>query len=263
MTTIRHLSETLLLTITFLAIIGGLAYLQGEYGNGSEALFKPVFAVIALVPSLIYLVVTGHIRKFSGGGFDIILREQARESVSFEALEDPIELRPEYAEERGRLDPEDSEIRIKEGIERMVGDGDTPTTISLQLGEEELYEYWIIEEYYEILSEPGNSGFRYVLFTGPDGRFEGYMHAEEFGELLSSIDGDIVSELENGRILDRETVSRASVSINGSNQEALREMERRGVTEVAVINSARRFVGVITQEEIFRKVLTSVVRGVR
>jgi Mg/Co/Ni transporter MgtE len=73
----------------------------------------------------------------------------------------------------------------------------------------------------------------------------------------------VTDELESGVILTRDGVITASVSSESTNRETLRKMDQRNLSELAVVDSANQFVGVITQDEIVRKLLSSAVRAVQ
>jgi CBS domain-containing protein len=54
----------------------------------------------------------------------------------------------------------------------------------------------------------------------------------------------------------------ASVVVGATNQQALSEMDRLDTNTLAVVNRHEEYVGVITQDEIVRKVLARVLREV-
>jgi hypothetical protein len=246
MATREQLVQAGLLTVTFVAVIALLVALQLTFGPPGGALIEPTFVVVAFVPFLIYLGVTGRLERFSGGGFELRLREQADKTVTPQRTDDTIEVTPEETQQKGSL-------------AALVDRETPPTALSFRTGAENIYAPSVIYQYLETLGD--NPDFRYIVFTDSVGGFEGYMHANEFEYLFETT--EVTDELESGVILTRDGVITASVSSESTNRETLRKMDQRNISELAVVDSANQFVGVITQDEIVRKLLSSAVRAVQ
>lgn len=74
--------------------------------------------------------------------------------------------------------------------------------------------------------------------------------------------GGVVDALESASIMQNKNMCKERIAISSSNREALSVMEKFNVNELAVVNSENRFLGIINQEQIVRKVLSRIVREV-
>jgi len=93
-----------------------------------------------------------------------------------------------------------------------------------------------------------------------EGKFRAYMEVADFASLVE--EGGVVDKLESASILQHKKTHQVSIGINSSNREALSEMEKADVNELAVVDRSGKFVGLINQEQIVRKVLSKIVREV-
>lgn len=243
MATTEQYAETTVMTGIFFAIVFGVLLLQRRFGGGSEVEIGLSTIVLGLVPFLFFLIVTGRLERLRGGGFGVVLREQAHRAIDGVSDED-IEVVTEKPELK-------SLEANRSGGNRTA----TPTTLAFEIGREECYDTELIEEYLRMLSKD----LRYILFLDGSGDFEGYVHRDDFETLLGG-DTDLVAEIETGSILARPTVNTAAIPNDSSNKTALQEMNRRHIDEVAILDSSGRFVGVVSQDEIVRKLLTNAIR---
>ncbi len=237
MTHTEELLQTGAVSAAFLSILLGLGFLQQEYVSG--AFTDPVLVVIALIPILFFLATTGRLQRFSGGGFEIVLQEQARKFVSPDASE-KIEVEPQ------RLD---AKIRTSE-LDKIKQR--SPTALTFELEKQGFYSHGAIETYLETLDT-----LRYVVFTDADDRFCGYSTVSDFRRLTEHYTVDVVDEIESGEILDRGIVRTGSIPSDSTNEDGLRAMDARDIDEMAVVNPDGRFVGVVTQDAIIRKLMSS------
>lgn len=246
--------RTAALSIGFFVILALLIALSSRLVPASDQLVEPVFVVIALAPPLFYLASSGQLKSFKGGGFEISLREQAARAVSDKPADETITVDPAVTQQKGSprdlmsIDPEDP-----------------PTALLFTIGRTGYYSQHAIESY---LHELGRfPEFQYVVFTEESEagveEFRGFMAAQSFERFLDSDSNvDLVPALESGRILEREGVNRASVRSDQSNQRALAVMDTWDVDELAVTDDAGTFVGVVTQDEIVRRMLAETIREV-
>lgn len=229
-------------SLAFLGLLLGLGYLQREYFAGEP--IDPVLVVISLVPVLFFLATTGRLQRFSGGGFEIVLQEQAHKFISPDAAE-KIDVEPE------RLDPKMGLAELAK-IKRR-----SPTALTLELDKRGFYDEYAILEYIEALET-----LRYVVLTDADDRFQGYSAVADFIRLLNNQIVDVVAEIESGEIVDNEVVYTQSIHRNSTNEECLRAMNAHRVDELAVVDSDGRFVGVMTQDAIIRELMSSAIASV-
>jgi CBS domain-containing protein len=238
--------QTTTWTTSFFLILVILIGLGQTFAPDSTSFIEPVYVVIAVVPFVFYLVATGQIAGLKGGGFAISLREQARKLVSPRMINEPLQVVPEDFLEKGSLP-----------VESQIEEGNSPTTLAFTLERRGYYDQWAIEEYVRELSV--NPEFRYALFIDSNGRFEGYMPIESW-EMLIESGIDVVEELETGDILNRSVMHREWITDDITNMDALDEMEEQNIDKLAVVDDEHSFVGVVTQDEIVRKILVGAIR---
>jgi CBS domain-containing protein len=236
----KEVVQTGMVTVTFLGILLGLGLFQSmdilpvEF-DSSELI------VIAIVPFLSFLAITGRLKKFSGGGFEVVLQAQARKFVSPNASK-KIEIDPEL------LNPKSGLAELEE-IKRR-----SPTVLTFELEREHFYDEGVVREFLESLET-----LRYIVFTDREGRFSGYSRPTKFLQLMDNHLVDVIEELENGNILNRSIVRTVSIRGDSTNVECLRAMNDHQISELAIVNSEGKFTGVITQDSIIRKLVLSAI----
>jgi CBS domain-containing protein len=88
------------------------------------------------------------------------------------------------------------------------------------------------------------------------------MKFKDFKDLVGKLDGNIIDEIESGTILTRSKMKKKCIAVDSSNSEALDKMEQEDINELAVLDSSEQFVGIVTQENLVRKLLTDVIRQI-
>lgn len=241
----RQYAEAATLTAVFLIVVVALVVLQQASGVPSETLVPPSYIALGLVPVVLYLVATDQLQQFSGAGFEVVLRRQANRALT--GLGD------------AEIEPVEQEVTMKERLDELysMDEEERPTVLAFDIGREGFYEPWAIEEYLNVLSET----LRYVLFVDGANTFRGHVHVGDFERVLEGSD-DLVAEIESGEILTRPAVNTASIPQDSSKRAALQEMDRLRVNELAVLDPNGRFVGVVTQEEIVRNLLSEAIQEV-
>lgn len=234
--------QTLVMGLIFFVTIGLLGFIEQTYFSG--AFTNPTLVGVALVPILFFLVVTGHIKRFSGGGFDVVLQEQARKFVLPDASE-KVDVKSELPNKKG------GESELKNIKERE------PTALTFELGREDFYEHSVIEKYLQELET-----LRYVVFTDGNNQFEGYAAVGAFSRLLENLKTGVVDEIETREITNHAVVRTNSIRSDSTNKECLQEMDNRDIDELAVVNTQETFVGVITQDAIIRTLINSILSEV-
>lgn len=245
MSAFKTILHTIIISCVFLLVLFIVS--TGNYFVGQAKFeLEPVHVFVALVPFVILLIVSGQLKEIRGpGGLAFLLRDEVRKPVSPELREMKLEVEPDIVVAKGGLDVLRNRIAQN-----------PPTTLSFQIGKRGYYGQSAIEEYIRELDQ--YPCFRNILFTDEHGTFRGFMTVSDFRVLLQG--GDIVTNLESGQILEDPKIIKSSVQIGSTNQQALSEMERVGENILAVVDRHEKFVGVITQEEIVRKILTKVLR---
>ena len=224
-------------SVVFLLLLVGLGILEQVFVAG--AFTNPVLVVVALIPIIVYLAVTGRLSRFSGGGFEIELQAAARKFISPDASQ-TIDVDPE------RLDAK-YHAGALEAVKQRA-----PTALTFEIGRAGYYALGAIEAYLDELET-----LTYVVFTDANDRFEGYAPVEQFRRLVGNYAIDIVGELESGHITDRPIVRTEAIRSDRTNEECLRTMDELNVDQLAVLDANGAFVGVVRQDAIIRRLVSS------
>ena len=116
----KPIIQAIIFSIVFLIIV----YAISRLGLKVEA----IHIVIALVPFIILLVVSGKLKTFKGpGGLELTLRDEVQRIVAPEFEESPLELKPELIMDKSTVG------QLKNLISRGL-----PTTLSFQLKKKEI-----------------------------------------------------------------------------------------------------------------------------
>jgi hypothetical protein len=243
MSTSKRILQTIGISVAFLCVLVLVLFVTENLNLGK---LEAIHVFVALVPFIILLVMSGRLKEIGGpGGIALSLRDEVQKPVSPEAAGDKLVVDPEITLEKGAIPA------IHEQIAQ-----NPPTTLSLRIHRPGYYSEFAIQQYIEQLEE--YPVFHNVLFVDTEGRFQGLMPAHAFKALLQ--ERDVVPLLEDGRILELPKVVTAFVPVGSTNQQALAEMDRVDANTLAVVDQREEFVGIITQDEIVRKVLTKVMR---
>lgn len=245
MSNLKLIVQTIVFSLLFFLVLYAVSS-DRFFGNRLGFDLEPLHFVIALIPFIILLILSGKLKEIRGpGGIGFSMRDEVQKPVSPELIEMPLEVDPAI-------------VQQKRGIEELRNRiaQNPPTTLSFEVGKKNYYGQWAIEEYVRELERHPN--FRFILFTDAHGKFKGCMKVSDYKTLLQT--GDIVQKLENGQILKAPRVIKNLIRITSTNKQALNEMERANLNMLPVIDSEEKFVGVVTQEEIVRKILTRVLR---
>lgn len=232
----------------FLAIVLGLVALRWRLGIRSGPLVEPQFVVVALVPFLFYLTITRRLKRFSGGGFEFVLRKQAEKPVVSAADSAAVVESQVVADDAGEgaadVAPTDLDTAGK------------PTTLAFEIGRDGGYSVAAVRE--SLRAAATAPDLRHVVFTDGSGRFEGYADADAVNALVANeaTAAAVVDELGSGAILDRALVRTASVPQEATTRETLERMDREGLDEVAVVDDRGGFVCVLTRDRIVQRVLS-------
>lgn len=233
------------MTVVFFAVVLALVAFQLEVGDASGAVVKPTFVVLGFVPVVFYFVATGRLKQFSGAGFEVVLRREADRALGDVGGEE-IEVATDDVAADRIVDLHRADERAR------------PTVLEFQTGREDACKQSTVEEYLDTLAD----SLEYVLFTDDRRRFEGYMDFAAFEPLFEDAGAAVIDEIETGEILARPGVNSGAVSQDSSHRATLQEMDRQQVDELAVLDSNERFVGVVTQDELVRKLLAEAIREV-
>lgn len=238
----------------FLAIVLGLVALRWRLGIRSGPLVEPQFVVVALVPFLFYLAVTRRLKRFSGGGFEFVLRKQAEKPVVSAAESTTVVGPADVAE--SQVAANDAGAGATDVAQTGLETAGKPTTLAFEVGRDVAYSVQAVRE--SLRAAATAPDLRHVVFTDGSGRFEGYADADAVHALVANqaTAAAVVEELGSGAILDRALVRTASVPRAATTRETLERMDRKGLDEVAVVDGRGAFVGVVTRDRIVQRVLS-------
>lgn len=215
-------------------------------------------AVIALVPVLLYLVVTDQLAAFQAGGVEIALRDEARTRVAEGDRDDPLDFTRQYVMPKGDIQyDEDGNVHAPELVERVRTD--RPDALSLEVGLEEYYEERAIEAYLDI-NEEHNPNLDHVVFVDSDDNFRGVTTVDGLRRLLSG-SRDLVGQIEDGSVLDRPVVVTRVVQSNATRGQALEVMNEADLDFVGVVDSAQQYVTTVSVEDVVRETVTGLLAG--
>lgn len=238
----------------FLAIVLGLVALRWRLGIRSGPLVEPQFVVVALVPFLFYLAITRRLKRFSGGGFEFVLRKQAEKPVVSAAESAEVVESATVAESQVAAD--DAGAGATDVAPTGLDTAGKPTSLAFEVGHDGGYSVQAVRGSLQAAATAPD--LRHVVFTDGSGRFEGHADAHAVHALVvnQATSVAVVDELGSGAILDRALVRTASVPREATTRETLERMDREGLDEVAVVDDRGAFVGVVTRERIVQRVLS-------
>ena len=226
--------------VLFLIVVGSNQLLP----NGKIKI-ENIHIFISLVPFFIMLILSDKLKEIKGpGGIGLSMRDEASKSLAPQYEDETMEVNPEVTLEKG------GEERLKEAIDNM-----RTTTLSLTVGKEGYYNQEAINYYIHELEKKGKMNF--IIFVDSTGEFRGFMDVKSYKQFEGV--GNVVRDLETGKILNHSDVTTHSINLGESNKNALNLMDKSNSSRLAVIDSRRKFVGVTTQDEIVRKILSKVI----
>ena len=147
----RTIRQTAVVTLVYFATLVLVAFIAWYYVSPENRELNTVFAVIAIIPIVFYLILSGKIEGFKGGGIEFMLKNEAEKSAPMPFEDKQIE----FEEERPQSKTSTSALDYS--------DEKPPTTLVLNVGRSGYYAESAILKYIGTLSQ--YSEFRYILFT--------------------------------------------------------------------------------------------------
>jgi hypothetical protein len=194
---------------------------------------------LALTPFVVYLVVSGKVTEFRGGGFEIKFKEASEKEVQFE--QQPIEY-------------DNSDIVWKEkltALPKIKSLFSERRFMVLGMGLKNDYDHTVLKEYLEELTR--FDYFKYVvLFERERGKFEGFVSART---LLVNLEDpqralDIVSSIKTNEPNHIPGFNEKHIQKFVSNREALRVLDETHLADIPVTDVDKRFLGFASRETI-------------
>jgi len=255
------MDNTILYSIgSFLIILAILVLLRAK---SSRFEVKPSDIVVAVVPVVLFLLVTGKLQKFEIGEGGVKI-ETAFVQASKASIDPQVTPLTGLPSEPIQLDPKTAVSEIPRLIERQT------EGLLFRLGHG---GYWgpAIEEYFSALGR--QPFFKFVIIEHPDGRFFGLADARALNELLSN-QGAPYGADQFARWLnqsDTKALSRLPGFI-GEDQavrkgtdkfEALLKMEELNVDWLPAVNDQQRFAGIVERSRLMASLLIDVTQSLK
>lgn len=241
------LGKTILVTIVIIVLLIVLVNIESKILIAGKIDASIIF--LALLPFLIYLVISGKISEIGAGGFAIKFYKASESSVIFE---EEVPYFNEEAVVKWDLDYLKSEI-LPEFAENPR------STLKVKKEYKGLYKYDASKRYLEELTK--FDFFKYVLFVDEDDVFNGYINARSLLALLMpSRQGEMIIADINDWNLDRiPGFKKEYVKNYQSSKEVLRKMKEKRITDVAVVDNDMIFKGFTNREMIIARIVNNLI----
>lgn len=209
---------------------------------------------LLLLPLLVYVILSGRIQELKApGGLEAKFRTLANESIS-------------PGSETIRPEPEELQAVIKENpmvLEQKVQELDDwkPILMLMQIGSNS-YSPEAAMKYLDTLSKFRN--FRFVVFLDHRKRLVGHMSAWSVRALLqkAQLGSEFIDAINRGlsaELMRYPGFETDAITKTCSNANALREMVRRNVDALLVVNEKKQLEGVVEREQIISLMMLSLV----
>ncbi len=245
---------------SFVAILAVLVLLRAK---NSRLEVKPADIVVAILPVVLFLLVTGKLQKLEIGESGVKI-ETAFVEASKSAIVSQIAPLAGLPAEPIRMDPK----RGVEEIPKLIQHKTEGLLFRLGHG-----GYWgpAISEYFRMLAK--QPFLKYIIIENPDGTFFAMADARELIELfqaerppysardfakwLNKADTKALSQLP-GFVSAKDAVSK-----DADKGEALRKMEALNLDNLPVIDKTGRFVGILNRSRLTASLLIDVVSALK
>lgn len=250
------MDATAVISIASFVLLVAVLVLLRTRNNRFEV--KPADIVVAVIPIVVFLLVTGKLQKFEIGEGGVKI-ETAFIKASTSAIVSQVTPLTGLPSEPIRLDPKRGVDEIPQLIARQT------EGLLFRLGHG---GYWgpAIEEYFRLLtSQPF---LKYLIIENPDGTFfamadarelTGLFQAErppytarDFAEWLNAANREALAQLP-GFIASEHAVTK-----EGDKGQTLRKMEALNVDTLPVIDNQRHFAGIVNRSRLTASLLIDV-----
>jgi CBS domain-containing protein len=241
------MEKTILFTTVFIILLIVFSLIKNSILAG--ATIDATIIVLAILPFIIYLAVSGKISEIRGGEFGVKFNNASNAEILFKSEE--VVCAEEEIIAKGGVDMLRSEIMPK--IAK-----DPCSTLSLVPGEKRYkYTYIVVKEYLEELTK--FDFFKYVLFVDENNKFKGYIYARNLlAQLLDEDQGEkIINKINNGDVKNIPGFRGHYIKDNITNREALKDMEEKGITDIAVVDRDMKFKGFTNQDKITTRIINN------
>ena len=209
---------------------------------------------LLLIPVILYLALSGRLKRITGGSLDVEFSELTSPSVGgLRVAPSATSIHPEKLE-KGGVEKLDAKLR------RIHPDKIVVLTLTVEPGG--AYERHVLSDYLDALGQFPT--FKCVVFLEPDGKFIGFMPAAEAVKAISSAEADgfvaAVNEGNSRALLDHRAVTNVHVPANASDADALQEMSRHNTRALAVVDKDEKLVGFAERDQVISRMLLALTR---
>jgi hypothetical protein len=244
----------------FVAILVVLVLLRAR---NARCEVKPADIVVAVLPIVVFLLVTGKLQKFEVGEGGVKI-EAAFVKAATSTISPQVTRLTGLPSEPLRLDPKRGVEEIPQLIARKT------EGLLFRLGQG---NYWgpAIEEYFKLLTR--HPFFKYMILENPDGTFFGIADAREamgqfqversgytareFADALNSGNRQVLARL------PRFVASQDAVAKEADKGQTLRRMEALNVDTLPVVDANRRFAGIVNRSRLSASLLIDVAENLK
>jgi CBS domain-containing protein len=206
---------------------------------------ETAWLAIALAPAVIWLLATGQLTEFSGFGLAFKLKQASAKPFSLKLEGDRIKPASVTTGDKGSMS------QIPRLVDQRVA------ALSFKLNRRGYYANWAIQDYLEKLTR--YDFFQYVIFTDLKGQFRGMMPARDLLTRMREEKIDVVKIIEEGAIDRLPNVVRVSIEESGYKKEALKMMEDAKISQLPVVDTSDRFVGIVERDKLTSSILLQLV----
>lgn len=215
-----------------------------------------VYVSLLFVPIIVFAIYSGKLEELKGpGGLEAKFTKAANESVS-------------AASEEVAPSVEEMQIIVKEGLnlleekKRQLNEAQ-PIVMIMELGKVNYYKREDVLAYLELLSQFRN--FKFVVFVDSKRQFVAYMPSWAVKGLLSKpeLGYEFINVINNGNrqeLFRYPGVISETIRTQSTNAEALREMTRRNLEALVVIDERNQLKGVVEREQVLSRMILSLTK---
>ncbi|KZM45010.1 hypothetical protein OA92_03905 [Marinomonas sp. SBI22] len=232
---------TVMLSISsFLIIIVFIVIMRHQ---GKEIVIKSTDLVLALIPILIYLFLSGQIKSITVGDFSLVsaLKKASLMKVEKSVTQLPVDIIP--------VGDKSTYEKIPYLIKSQV------VGLKFKMGYEG-YDADQIKYYVESLGK--YTFFKYLIIENESGHFVAISNIEEFYKPYNKIESEnnvekLILAIESNSVHELLKVSnfvQDSININTEKRDALKKMQINNTKSLPVVGNSMKLIGVVTQENL-------------
>lgn len=243
------LATAVLVTISVVVIYFVARFVGESFLNLEMTDTSAIF--LSLIPFVAYLVAFGKISEFGGGGFTLKFAKASEAEVNFkkEEAEGVVYIEEEDVRKEGM------KILYEEVLPAMAKN--PRSALKIEKKNDAYYNFSALKTYLEELTK--FDSFKYVLFVEEGDVFKGFLNARSlllwFSARYEPKGNEIITKINNWNVDKIEGFRDNNIRADQSNKEALRMMEDLKISEIAVVDKDKKFLGFTDRQIITSRIL--------